>query len=29
VKKHFGKISYEKALAFMQDERKFLGSKKL
>ncbi len=27
VKKHFGKISYEKALAFMQDERKFLGSK--
>ena len=27
LKKHFGKINYESALKFMQDERKFLGSK--
>lgn len=27
LKKHFGKKSYEDALAFMQDQRKFLGSK--
>ena len=27
LKKHFGKINYESAFEFMQDERKFLGSK--
>ena len=27
LKKHFGKKSYEDTLAFMQDQRKFLGSK--
>ena len=29
VKKHFGKNTYEKALEFMQDEKKILGSKNI